>query len=581
MNRIVVVGHPNSKFEEVEDILRQRGMAYPKSSRRENLTPSDITTTICNAYQVHPLEDIENESELHPLQISPVWNSLVLDLMLNNIDQLFWGWSDPNLIFLLNYWLDLDDKLMFVLVYDKPQSVLIDRKNETYVDERNIERKINNWNAYNSALLRFFLRNKKRCILVSSEQIKRNAEDCIQQIQDLLELPSLSPTLIEKNTDIINSSQTNELSCQLPVIHQDIINISGIDSRVVRTAFSNEITENYLLKHLLEYYPASQQLYAELQSVANLPSQSFIQEIHPTKAFENFMQQQDVSYKLITALHKAYKNINNDTQLILSEKNKEQSLVLSQLYEAQEDLESFYLNNLEKELKIKECHLEDKERLVKEKEKERNCLEIKLGELEKEFKATLKTLQERESQIKLSQRSIHELQSKLSSLNATEQKAKELRSGISRLEEENKSLISQLHRAQDELEKYYYDNQKLKQQLPVPLYGAAQRIKNELGYKLGAVMIKHSHSLFGWLGMPWALCSEAKKYRNQKKDIVHNNEPPIYAYNDAFEAERVKKHLSYRLGQTLLKNIKSPLGWIKLPFALAQNVREFRLERGE
>ncbi|MCV5491649.1 hypothetical protein OFM83_30825, partial [Escherichia coli] len=82
----------------------------------------------------------------------------------------------------------------------------------------------------------------------------------------------------------------------------------------------------------------------------------------------------------------------------------------------------------------------------------------------------------RESQIKLSQRSIHELQSKLSSLNATEQKAKELRSGISRLEEENKSLISQLHRAQDELEKYYYDNQKLKQQLPVPLYGAAQRI---------------------------------------------------------------------------------------------------------
>ncbi|MXE51033.1 hypothetical protein FQ037_26220, partial [Escherichia coli] len=88
--------------------------------------------------------------------------------------QLFWGWSDPNLIFLLNYWLDLDDKLMFVLVYDKPQSVLIDRKNETYVDERNIERKINNWNAYNSALLRFFLRNKKRCILVSSEQIKRN-----------------------------------------------------------------------------------------------------------------------------------------------------------------------------------------------------------------------------------------------------------------------------------------------------------------------------------------------------------------------------------------------------------------------
>lgn len=69
MNRIVVVGHPNSKFEEVEDILRQRGMAYPKSSRRENLTPSDITTTICNAYQVHPLEDIENESELHPLQI--------------------------------------------------------------------------------------------------------------------------------------------------------------------------------------------------------------------------------------------------------------------------------------------------------------------------------------------------------------------------------------------------------------------------------------------------------------------------------------------------------------------------------
>ena len=76
-----------------------------------------------------------------------------------------------------------------------------------------------------------------------------------------------------------------------------------------------------------------------------------------------------------------------------------------------------------------------------------------------------------------------------------------------------------------------------------------------------------------------ALAAEVRAFRQEAAARPAKKLPPIHTYRDAHEAERVKQHLSYRLGSTLLQHGKSPLGWLKLPFALQRQVREFRLQR--
>ncbi|MBA1739583.1 sulfotransferase family protein, partial [Escherichia coli] len=95
MNKIIIVGHPNSNFEFVEKISLQYGMGTPHTSKRENLSPQNITEIICKAYNTPKISEVTSTSDFSPLQVSAVWHGMALDLFLNNLEQKFWGWSDP------------------------------------------------------------------------------------------------------------------------------------------------------------------------------------------------------------------------------------------------------------------------------------------------------------------------------------------------------------------------------------------------------------------------------------------------------------------------------------------------------
>ncbi len=113
-----------------------------------------------------------------------------------------------------------------------------------------------------------------------------------------------------------------------------------------------------------------------------------------------------------------------------------------------------------------------------------------------------------------------------------------------------------------------------------PRYGAAIRVKRQLSYRLGAIMIEYSRSAWGWIRMPWALLIEIRRYRHEKS-LRKTKLPPVSSYCDAEEAEKVKRHLSYRLGKTAVDLGGSFSGWIKMPFALYREVKLFRRERSD
>lgn len=166
------------------------------------------------------------------------------------------------------------------------------------------------------------------------------------------------------------------------------------------------------------------------------------------------------------------------------------------------------------------------------------------------------------------------------------------------LKEENELLLLQLHQVQEELERYFLENQQLKQNqsshglaesapiadepalAPIKTYyGAADRIKSQLTYRLGAIMVAYSHKPTDWLRIPAALLRETQAFKRERAQRDGTKLPPIHTYADAYEAERVKRHLSYRLGVVLMERYRTPWGWLSMPWGFYQARKAFRAER--
>lgn len=150
----------------------------------------------------------------------------------------------------------------------------------------------------------------------------------------------------------------------------------------------------------------------------------------------------------------------------------------------------------------------------------------------------------------------------------------------SELQQENGMLLEQLHLVQEELEKLHSQGvaKVATGSVGGPYYGADQRIKRQLTYRLGAVVV-NSHSVKDFICLPLALKREYTAYQKDMKARKGEKLPPISQYADAHKAEQVKRHLSYRLGQVIMDNAGSPLGWVNLPIALSRETKAFRQER--
>lgn len=276
--------------------------------------------------------------------------------------------------------------------------------------------------------------------------------------------------------------------------------------------------------------------------------------------------------KKLTATEQAYQKDKialKENQIKLASHQKENSLLIGQLHQTQEELEKYYLKNKKTSdlLNQEKKKLSDFEKKTEELSKKSDELNKSVAQLNKD-KQTLN-----EQKAKLEQ-SVKQETQKLEQLK--KQKDDELAKLNQQIKQENDLLIKQLHQVQEELERYYLENQKLKSQKQEPAksvyYGAADRVKEDLPYRLGATMVSHSKSAKDLATLPLAL---AKEYREFQKSGKSEELPPLDAFQDVNEAEKVKKHLSYRLGKTLVDGLKSPKDMVDLPVKLGREIVGF------
>ena len=191
-------------------------------------------------------------------------------------------------------------------------------------------------------------------------------------------------------------------------------------------------------------------------------------------------------------------------------------------------------------------------------------LELKNHQLQDDLDHSRKNSQELSKQLKNIQEQANKVTTEKEKIAKELQQVKE-KNHLSQkeLSEENKELLEQVHILQQELEHYFEENQKLRHK-PL-LFGAPERVKQQLNYQLGAKMIENSRSLFGWLKMPFSLSHIQREYKMHKKyNQQQENLPKLEEYQDYVQSEKVKGHLSYQLGELYLKN--NILGFlVKLP----------------
>ncbi|MDI4637442.1 MULTISPECIES: hypothetical protein [Halomonadaceae] len=478
MNRIVIVGHPSSGYQDVEALLQQYGMADAAPSRREGMSVHAIQDSLCQAYSASPVDQAQHESELAQVELSPVWQELALDLLLGNMEQAgVWGWAASNTLPLLKLWHEADEKTWFILTYQHPAMALQQAMASDGPDDPELI--LNNWVAYHRALLSFYRRHPERCLLVHTQQLINQPEQIVGQFSQL--------TYADRQTADFSSGDTSPLE---QLLDQLAIGDSNQREKIVAAPLAE-----YLHQQVVEQHDALA-VYEKLQDSATQPAAS-----NDNLSALSAWQHLQVQHKALPDFLKACQQRLKGLQMEL----ERQKVECDTLKAASTDLKS---ENDE----LKKAHLEPPSVA---------------------------------------------------------------------LQQENAMLLEQLHIVQEELERLHQRGVSAKPasvQNGGPYYGADERIKRQLTYRLGAVVVRSS-SLKDFIMLPFALKREHKAFQRDKQARQGEALPPIERYADAHKAEQVKRHLSYRLGRVIMASGGSPFGWAKLPFALSRQAKAFRCER--
>jgi len=603
MNKLVIVGHPTSSYNIVEEAFHSYGMQKAKPSRRENYLPDEINTILCQSHGILNPRLPNLESQYQQLEIGSVWHGMALDLMLGNLDNSIWGWADEQAIFLLNYWRDLDPEIIFVLVYSKPDDILLKSDPSIINTSSALQNAIDQWINYNEAILHFFNRNKDRCFLVNSSQAQKTSHQYLIEISRRLNAPWLDKlndqadvTTMHLDDDDAHDEDSNDTN-SFDVMHLDdtiqtavhkdsqAYDIESLNiERFIKTidADTNESSQlqinqthlitkpiekpltTFLSQLILSQTPKLAEVYEDLESSSNFPldeDKNNFKDQFSQNAFNAWLEMQN-QQNALEALNETALQLTQEKNQLLSEiakldeipkLNQENKILSLQLCQVQDQIKKNMLNT---------------QQLVLEKEGFSN----EIPKLNKEKNELSQQLEQTKSL----------LESNKAALAKLELESKEKLLVVPDLEEENNLILAQLHHVQEELERFNLENQALKEKNRLdnpPIVGfSAEQIKMQLAYRLGQRLINQSKTLTGALTLPLGLIFEAIRYKKNQLNNPNLAQQTLSDY-EKNRVEAVKNHLSYQLGIVLTSNIKNPLKWLLIPFKMIKTAKQFKAKK--
>ena len=405
MKIILTCGHPYSGHQAVAELLQYCGVANALPSRNNQYSPTSLQSKIFEVYEWNV------EDSTYPLpELGKVWQELGSDLFMGNLSQLLWGWSDHQTVWLLDFWKDFDPQIRFVLVYSAPEFVICNMLQQQVDAPADMDSILAAWNRYNTELLRFYNRNRDRCLLINAQTALQHPSVLLEKMADAFALKLQLPAEeARQNTSRVAAG----LACSLisdtsptdqNALYQELESTADIISSGVRPSTQEKL-------HAWSEY---NRLIRELNNNASLTEQ----------------QQRELETLKAELEQQTHNNLNKQQEL-----EQENELLLLQLHQVQEELEQHFLNNQELGEKEKQLTID-----IQRKQQEIDNLKTNTFQLD--------------ANIQAKQQEIDNLKANTSQLNASIQAKQEL-------EQENELLLLQLHQVQEELEHYFLEYQKV------------------------------------------------------------------------------------------------------------------------
>lgn len=425
MNTIILAGSPWSDIENHFNHLQRLGISEPYSIEKHNKL-NTIRSWHDQVFYNH------QEHHTRQVELGKPWEQAAGELFLANWQQSVWGWADNRSVWLLDFWRDFDPQTRFILVHTQPQQALA--KAMAQVDQDvsfDVDRFISDWLAYEREMLRFYLRNQQRCLLVDSKQIDSNPIELAQACNEHWGLE-----LSLDASDLPDRANSTELFVY-PLTH--------------------------LLAHeVLNQYPETHNLQLEIST-----SLLSIQPEIPLANDEQALEISDVITNLRTLLYDKNRALADTIQSQQELDNQishttnlrqENELLLLQLHQVQEELEQYFLKaqTLESELQTIGGDLTNKHRLLEEYQaqldryqQEQDNNQGNIAEYRQQIEQLIQECQAISGLAEERQLQIHHMQSERDSqINTT-----------THLRQENELLLLQLHQVQEELEHYFLQHQ--------------------------------------------------------------------------------------------------------------------------
>ena len=385
MKCICVAGAVQTDLDRVFSILQQVGVKSPIAIQR--IDSIDISSWHEQALNLDVSVESIGSSRLN---LGRFMDQMASDIFVANIKSTAWGWADTRSTELLDYWLAFDPRINFVLVYISPEQMLAHAISSS-TENISVEDILAAWQSHNQQLLRFHLRNPKRSMLI-------DGFEAIAKPQALLNLCAQQWSLKLAPYPVrYVSFKTNEdtlalyLAKQLCLAYTEVDDLSNeITATMFRPSNVEPTTSNsssLVGEDLIKSYRALQDRTAELKQLddkeeelsalkVSIGKQKKQKEQDDLKlraliqAHDEQVRSQQLQVDCLTQAVDDYaKQVNELTDIHISyqeetesrlkvsvqeneSKEQENELLLLQLHQVQEELESYFLQHQDKQTQL-------------------------------------------------------------------------------------------------------------------------------------------------------------------------------------------------------------------------------------
>ena len=489
MKSLCITGLIQKDIDLIEKVLEQSGMSLAKPATRDNHVSiaywhdQVLKLPIVHYTEMSHVDDDQSFAKLNtgsaqlssnPWSIGRLWEQLASDIFISNLESEVWGWADTRSAAVLPFWKHFDPQTRFILVATRPERFiahLIESSNEHLDHQAELAR----WEQFHRSLLRFHQENPNTSVLV-------DFEDCVSQSAALTKTckTKFDLGLTPKHFSNVVNHEISDIArflafevCSSHPGHQSFA--LDLQASVTPIGF---LRESFRVPSPTELITRYRSLKAQVESLTDTSinqSQNQSAEISKLQGqLETIISQHNELIAQQTEEHQQFLTLNSQHQQLtsqhqqLTEKDKstqeENDLLLAQLHQVQEELESYFVKHKEiseqfEQLKKQPKPLETKpehEKQIAAQTESIKKLQLELDHAKKDVVAIKK---EQEQALAKHKESTDVINKELLAFKSQHQQLTSQNQQLTEKEkdtqEENDLLLAQLHQVQEELENYF------------------------------------------------------------------------------------------------------------------------------